>query len=150
MNAFVRGLFCCLLALCAVPAVRAAPGPKQPADALSLLAERAAQCELDAVADTLQTSRGAPPDERTRDALRVAAGRCTRFLLALVHRNEVTQVCASLEAWSAAQTARELRRRIAAIEADRLLGATAIGQACRAAYLHELKTTRVVLQSRRR
>jgi hypothetical protein len=82
------------------------------------------------------------------EALRTAGGRCARYVLALARPEEVVKVCASLEAWGAAQTARELRRRIAAIEGDGLLRATAAGQACRAAYRHELDHTRVVLRKR--
>jgi hypothetical protein len=45
------------------------------------------------------------------------------------------------------QTVRELRRRIAAIEADDFLSASAIGKPCRAAYIYELDHTRVVVKS---
>jgi hypothetical protein len=112
--------------------------------------QRAEQCELAAVSAALQWSRSAGADDRILDALRVAAGTCTRFVLALVAEHEVPRVCASLDHWSAAHTARELRRRIAAIESDRLLSSTGVGRSCRSAYLHELKTTRVVLRSMRR
>jgi len=45
------------------------------------------------------------------------------------------------------QTVRELRCRIAAIEADDLLSASAIGKSCRVAYIYELENTRVVVKS---
>jgi CelD/BcsL family acetyltransferase involved in cellulose biosynthesis len=87
--------------------------------------------------------RAVPAHEQ---ALRTATGRCARFVLALVSTDQIPRVCASQPAWGAAQTARELRRRIAAIDADKLLRGTVQGQACRAAYLYELKNTRVTLR----
>jgi hypothetical protein len=54
------------------------------------------------------------------------------------------------QALGPAQTARELRRRIAAIEADPLLVTSAQGRACRDAYWFELRNTRVVLVSQAR
>jgi CelD/BcsL family acetyltransferase involved in cellulose biosynthesis len=92
-----------------------------------------------------RTANG-PAVQSHEESLRAAAGRCARFVLALVSPAEVPKVCASQAAWGAAQMARELRRRIADIDADKLLRNTAQGQACRAAYLYELKNTRVTLR----
>lgn len=121
-----------------------------PPDAALLvrLNRRTAACELQAVSLALRLAHGA--NERAvqahEEALRAASGRCTRFVLALAAAADVPRLCASQPGWGAAQTARELRRRIAEIDADRLLRGTAQGRACRAAYLHELKTTRVTLR----
>ena len=68
------------------------------------------------------------------------------FLLGLALVAEAPRYCGSLPAWSPAQAARELRRRIAALEADALLRSTATGDACLAAYKYELTHTRVVLK----
>ena len=107
-----------------------------------------ASCELQAVSLALRLARGANvlAVQAHEESLRAASGRCARFILALASAAEVPRVCASQPAWGAAQTARELRRRIADIDADKLLRATAQGQACRAAYLYELKNTRVTLR----
>jgi hypothetical protein len=70
-------------------------------------------------------------------------------VLAVTPVPQVPQVCAAPASLTVTQTARELRRRMAAIDADALLRSSAVGQACRAAYLHELKTTRVVLRERK-
>jgi hypothetical protein len=59
---------------------------------------------------------------------------------------EVPRFCGSVSSWGAAQTARELRRRIAAIDGDELLRASRRGQTCRAAYVYELENTRVVVR----
>jgi len=112
------------------------------------LHRQTAACDLQAVSLTVRLARGAnasavPAHE---EALRGATGRCARFVLALVSAAELPKVCASQAAWGAAQTARELRRRMAAIDADKLLRATVQGQACRAAYLFELENTRVTLR----
>ena len=117
----------------------------------SSLASRAARCELDAVGEAVDVIRTADDTQRRPqvEALRQASGRCTRFVLAVTPVHEVPQVCAAPESLTVMQTARELRRRMAAIDADALLRASAVGQACRAAYLHELRTTRVVLRERR-
>jgi hypothetical protein len=80
------------------------------------------------------------------EALRAAAGRCPGFVLALVTPQEVPRLCTSMAAWGPAQTARELRRRIAEIDADERLRDSARGKACRAAYHHELHNTRVVVK----
>jgi hypothetical protein len=109
-------------------------------DAVTRLDRAAAACQLPAVS---QAVRSVPLHEQ---ALRTASGRCARFVLAVVPAADLPRVCASQPAWGAAQTARELRRRIADIDADRLLRGTVQGQACRAAYLYELKNTRVTLR----
>jgi len=115
---------------------------------LARLHRQTASCELHAVSLTVQLARGtnATAVQAHEDALRAATGRCARFVLALVSASDVPKVCASQAAWGAAQTARELRRRMADIDADKLLRSTAQGQACRAAYLYELKNTRVTLR----
>jgi hypothetical protein len=107
-----------------------------------------ASCELQAVSLALRLARGAHARavQAHEESLRASSGRCARFILALVSAAEVPRVCASQAAWGAAQAARELRRRIADIEADKLLRGTAQGQACRAAYLDELKNARVTLR----
>ena len=107
-----------------------------------------ASCELQAVSLALRLARGANARavQAHQESLRAASGRCARFILALASAAEVPRVCASQAAWGAAQTARELRRRIADIEADALLRGTAQGRACQAAYLYELKNTRVTLR----
>jgi hypothetical protein len=81
------------------------------------------------------------------EALRAAAGRCPRYLIALAQPRQLGDVCASLPSWSPAHTARELRRRIAAIDGDELLRGSRSGQTCRAAYRYELEHTRVVVRS---
>lgn len=115
-------------------------------EGLAALHRRAAACELAAVSFTLRLAREADPPAPHVDALRLANGRCPRYVLAIAAHDEVARVCASLASWGPAQTARELRRRIAAIEADPLLGASAQGRACRDAYWYELRNTRVVLK----
>jgi len=113
------------------------------------LNQKTAGCELDAVSLAVRLSRSAGVKEAQahHEALRAAVGRCTGFVLAVSALQEVPKVCASVEAWTMGHTARELRRRIAAIESDPLLRASPRGQSCRAAYLHELQNTRVVLRS---
>jgi hypothetical protein len=115
---------------------------------LSRFNRMTAACELHAVSLAIRLARGARAKavQAHEELLRMATGRCARFVLALVSAAEVPKVCASQAAWGAAQTARELRRRIADIDADKLLRTTAPGQACRAAYLYELKNTRVTLR----
>jgi hypothetical protein len=125
-----------------------APG----AAAMAALNRKAADCELPAVSLATRLTRSA--DQRAvqahRDALRTATGRCAPFVLALAAPDEITRVCASVPGWGPAQTARELRRRMAAIDAHTVLRSSARGKACRAAYLYELENTRVVLKSRAR
>jgi len=115
---------------------------------LAHLSRKTAACELQAVSLAVRLARGASARavRAHEESLRAASGRCTRFVLALVSAAEVPRVCASQTFWGAAQTARELRRRMADIDADRLLRSTEQGQACRAAYLYELKNTRVTLR----
>lgn len=117
-------------------------------DGLAALHRRTADCELAAVSLTLRLARETPVAAAAPhvDALRLANGRCPRYVLAIAAHDEVARVCASLASWGPAQTVRELRRRIAAIEADPLLGASAQGRACRDAYWFELRNTRVVLK----
>jgi hypothetical protein len=114
------------------------------------LNRKTSECELGAVTLAVGLSRGsvAQATQAHVEALRVASGRCVRFVLALAAPAEIPRYCASLDAWTPGQTARELRRRIAAIDADALLSATQSGKACRAAYTHELQNTRVVLKKR--
>lgn len=116
--------------------------------AMSRFNRMTASCELQAVTLAIRLARGANARavQAHEESLRAATGRCARFVLALVSAAEVPKVCASQAAWGAAQTARELRRRMADIDADKLLRTTAQGQACRAAYLYELKNTRVTLR----
>lgn len=118
--------------------------------AMQPLNDKTARCELSAVslALRLHRTRHARAAAAHVEALRLAAGRCTRFVLALARPEEVVQLCASLPAWGPAQTARELRRRIADIDADAVLRASRTGQACRAAYRYELTHTRVVVRPR--
>jgi hypothetical protein len=116
--------------------------------AMENLHHRTASCELHAVSLALRLTRGgnASAVQAHEESLRAASGRCARFVLALASAAEVPRVCASPASWGAAQTARELRRRIADIDADRLLRGTWQGRACRAAYVYELKNTRVTLR----
>jgi hypothetical protein len=133
-------------ALLGLAAAAALPALALPQD----LPSRAARCELAAVREAIDTVRGADAAavRLPLEAVRQAAGRCTRFVLAVTPVDELPRVCAAPESLTMAQTARELRRRMAAIDADALLRSSMAGQACRAAYLHELKTTRVVLRAR--
>lgn len=132
-----------MLAATAIAVVHASPAPRDTG-----LSARAARCELGAVGETMDLIRGADAASAAAqvEAIRQAAGRCTRFVLALTPLDEVRKVCAAPESLTVTQTARELRRRMAAIDADALLRESAVGRACKAAYLHELKTTRVVLR----
>ena len=116
--------------------------------AMARFNRKTASCELQAVSLAIRLARGANARavQAHEESLRAATGRCARFILALVSAADVPRVCASQAAWGAAQTARELRRRIADIDADKLLRGTEQGQACRAAYLDELKNTRVTLR----
>jgi len=112
------------------------------------LNRKAAACELHAVSLSVRLTRSnnARAVGAHGEALRAAAGLCPRFVLALASPAEVPGFCASMVSWGAAQTARELRRRIAGIDADEVLRAGARGRACRAAYVHELEHTRVVVK----
>jgi hypothetical protein len=119
-----------------------------PDAAMARFSRQTASCELQAVSLALRLARGVNVRavQAHEESLRAASGRCARFILALASAADVPRVCASQAAWGAAQTARELRRRIADIDADKLLRGTAQGQACRAAYLYELQNTRVTLR----
>lgn len=112
------------------------------------LHQQTAACRLPAVSLTVRLGRGR--DARAAgahgDALRAAAGRCPGYVMALLTPDEVTRLCKSMASWGPATAARELRRRIAAIDADAHLRDSARGQACRAAYHHELHHTRVVVK----
>ncbi|HEX6018953.1 MAG TPA: hypothetical protein VFZ28_12720 [Burkholderiaceae bacterium] len=112
------------------------------------LGRRTAACELHAVSLTvrLARSRNARAVQVHREALRSASGDCARFVLAMATLTEVPTYCGSLSAWGPAQTARELRRRIADIDTDELLRASQRGRTCRAAYVYELENTRVVVR----
>jgi hypothetical protein len=122
----------------------------RPVDAVGIrprtFEQRVEACELAAVADA-SAQLPVSGDGPLVDSLRVAAGTCTRFVLAVAAPASIPRVCSAVAAWSAARTARELRRRIAAIEGDAVLKSTGVGAACVAALRHELKTTRVVLRA---
>lgn len=117
-------------------------------NAMAPLGRRAAACELHAVSLTARLARSdnARAVQAHREALRAASGGCPRFVLALATLPEVPTVCGSLSSWGVTQTARELRRRIAAIDADALLRGSPRGSTCRAAYMYELENTRVVVR----
>lgn len=112
------------------------------------LNRQTAACERRAVSLTVRLSRGreAKAAGAHGEALRAAAGRCAAYVLALLSPDEVLRVCTSLSSWGPAQTARELRRRIADIDADEALRTSARGKSCRATYHHELYNTRVVVK----
>ncbi len=114
------------------------------------LSARARNCELEAVGETINVVRYSDPTATRShvETLRHAVGHCTRFILAVALPDEIGRFCSAPESLTAVQMARELRRRIAAIESDQLLRTSVAGQACRAAYAHELKTRRVVLRQR--
>jgi hypothetical protein len=116
--------------------------------AMAELNRRAAGCEFPAVSLAVRLAR--TRDGRAAGAhalsLRAANGSCTRFVLALVRPDEIARYCGSLPHWGPAQTARELRRRMGEIDTDAQLNTSPNGRACRAAYLHELQTTRVVVR----
>jgi hypothetical protein len=113
------------------------------------LNRKTADCDLQAVALSIQLIRSANAKaaEAHGESLRTAAGRCPGFVLALASHVEIPRYCASVASWSVGQTARELRRRVAAIESDKVLRSSPRGMSCRAAYLYELHNTRVVLRS---
>ena len=117
--------------------------------ALVPLNQRAAACELPAVSLTIRLSRSTNVKATLahNEALRAAVGRCTAFVLALASPQEVPKFCASVASWTVGQTVRELRRRMAAIEADEILRTSQSGKSCRTAYLYELQNTRVILRS---
>ena len=108
--------------------------------------QRVESCELAAVAEA-SSQLPASGEGPLVDALRVAVGTCTRFVLAVAAPADIPRVCSAAAAWPAARTARELRRRIAAIEGDAVLRSSGVGTACVAALRHEMKTTRVMLRA---
>jgi hypothetical protein len=112
------------------------------------LNRKTAACELHAVSLAVRLSRSsnARAVQAHGEALRAASGGCARFVLAMVSPAEVPHYCASVASWGVVQTARELRRRIADIDADELLRTSSRGKACRAAYVYELENTRVVVK----
>jgi hypothetical protein len=116
--------------------------------AMAPLHQRTAACQRPAVSLTVRLSRGhhARAAGAHGDALRLAAGRCAGYVLALLAPVEVPRLCTSASSWGPATAARELRRRIAEIDADAQLRASPRGQACRAAYHHELHNTRVAVK----
>lgn len=115
---------------------------------MASLTQSTVACDLQAVSLAVQLARGSGSKvvDAHREALRVAVGNCTGFVLALHSPKEVPKVCASVASWTVSQMARELRRRIKRIETDELLSASPRGKACRAAYLYELHNTRVGLR----
>ena len=118
---------------------------------LALLHRDTEACATRAVRLTLELSRARPSKttEAHTDSLRTALGRCTGLVLSLVSPSEVPKVCASVASWTVMQTVRELRRRMRIIAADEALRTSANGEACSAACLHELKTTRAGLWASR-
>jgi hypothetical protein len=116
--------------------------------AMSALNRKTAACQLSAVSLAVRLARGrdARALQAHGEALRAASGVCTGFVLAVAAPSEISRYCASLATWGPAQTARELRRRMTAIDADGALSANPRGQACKAAYWHELHNTRVVVR----
>jgi hypothetical protein len=112
------------------------------------LHRQTAACQRPAVSLTVRLSRGhhARAAGAHGDALRAAAGHCAGYVLALLTPVEVPRLCTSVSSWGPATAARELRRRIADIDADAQLRASPRGQACRAAYHHELHNTRVAVR----
>lgn len=122
------------------------------APTLSALHHQTRLCDIQAVSVAIRLSRGRKSkvvDAHT-DALRGAVGDCTGFVLSLLAAPEVAKVCASSSSWTIMQSARELRRRIANLEADELLMSTSNGRACRDAYRHEFHHTRVGLRAKPR
>src|SRR5688572_16134823 len=115
------------------------------------LHRQTAACQRPAVSLTVRLSRGHPARAAAAhgDALRAAAGRCAGYVLALLTAVEVPRLCTSMASWGPATAARELRRRIADIDADGQLRASPRGQACRAAYHPELHNTPLAVRPTR-
>ena len=113
--------------------------------ALAALSQRTADCDTQAIGLAVKLSRGknSKVTEAHREGLRIAVGTCTENVLSLLSLNEVPRICAATSSWTMTQTARELRRRMRAIETDEALRSTERGKACGAAYLYELENTRV-------
>lgn len=116
--------------------------------AMAAFNRHTAGCEPKALELAVQLRRASRGDVALAhgEALRAAAALCPARLLGAVPLSEIALFCRTSEAWGPAQAARELRRQIASIDADPALRATPHGQACRAAYVHELETTRVVVR----
>jgi hypothetical protein len=114
------------------------------------LYQRTADCDFEAIDLTMNLNRGAA-DRRVAlafvDSLRLATGKCMSFVLERATAEEVPIYCRSIASWTAMQTNRELRRRIASIESDAILRVSEQGKACHAAYWHELRNTRVGLRA---
>jgi hypothetical protein len=112
---------------------------------LADLRQRTADCDTQAIGLAVKLSRGknSKVTEAHREGLRIAVGTCTDNVLSLLSLNEVPKICAAASSWTMTQTARELRRRMRAIETDEALRSTERGKACGAAYLYELQNTRV-------
>lgn len=118
------------------------------AQLMARLNQAAADCDPPAVqlAVALSRTRDAKARELHEESLRAAVGACTDLVLSLLTPAEVPRICASVSGWTVTQTARELRRRIAQLDLEERRQVTRHGKACRAAYLHELQTTRVGLR----
>ncbi|MBX3619853.1 MAG: hypothetical protein KF891_07695 [Rhizobacter sp.] len=118
---------------------------------LALLHRDTEACRARAIDLTLALSRGSRSKvtEAHTDALRTALGRCPGLVLPRLSPAEVPRVCAAASSWTVMQTVRELRRRMRLIEADEALRTSPRGQACSAACLHELQTTRAGLRAAR-
>ena len=116
--------------------------------ALADLNQRTADCDTQAIGLTVKLSRGknSKTTEAHREALRSAVGTCTENVLSLLSLNEIPKICASVSSWTVTQTARELRRRMRAIDTDEALRSTERGKACGAAYRFEFENTRVGLR----
>ena len=114
------------------------------------LNQGAADCNPEAVDLAAKLSRGkdAKATELHKESLRIAAGACVEHVLSRISSSEVPVICSSVSSWTLTQTARELRRRIAEIERDERLRQSERGKACRAAYVHELRNTRVGIKAR--
>lgn len=117
-------------------------------EAMLPFSQKTAACDLQAVSVAMQLSRASSGRVARAhgDALRTATGRCMAFVLALAPLHEMARYCSAVADWGAAQTARELRRRIALIEADAVLRGSPRGQSCLAAYRAEMRNTRVGLR----
>lgn len=134
-----------LAAFGAAGAVAAPEAPPSPEWSRTL---RASQCDLAALAEVIDIVRSSEASavRLQLEAVRLANGRCPRFVMAVAQPDEIVRFCSAPESLTAVQTARELRRRMALLEQDELLRSADAGRACRAAYERELKTTRVVLR----
>lgn len=116
---------------------------------MAALNQGAADCVPQAVdlAVRLRRSGNSGAAKLHDESLRAAAGGCAEFVLSRLSMDEVPKICSAVSTWTATQMARELRRRIAEIEADERLRASERGKACSAAYLFQLQNTRVGLKA---